>query len=50
MMQEFKQMNRLVPLTPEQIVELWSETSSSLNPEKFEKLVRAVEEAHNIKL
>lgn len=50
MMQDFKQMNRQIPLTKEQIVELWTSQASSLDPDKFEKLVRAVEEAHNIKL
>ncbi len=50
MMQDFKTMNRLMPLTQEQIIELWTSEASSLNPEQFEKLVRAVEEAHNIRL
>lgn len=50
MMQDFKQMNRLIPLTQEQVIELWTKTGSSLDPEKFEKLVRAVEVEHNIKL
>jgi hypothetical protein len=49
-MQDFKQMNRCVPLTQEQIIELWTSTGSSLNPEQFEKLVRVVEDAHSIKL
>ncbi len=50
MTQDFKTMNRLMPLTQEQIIDLWTQTGSSLNPEQFEKMVRAVEEAHNIKL
>lgn len=50
MMQDFKQMNRLIPLTKEEIIELWTSAASSLNPEQFEKMVRLIEEAHNIKL
>lgn len=50
MTEEFKQMNRCVPLSKEQIVDLWTITASSLDPAKFEALVRKIEEAHNIKL
>jgi len=50
MTEDFKPMNRCVPLSKEQIVELWTITACSLDPEKFEKLVRRIEEAHNIKL
>ena len=49
-MQDFKPMNRRLPLTEAQIIDLWTKTGSSLNPEQFEKMVRAVEEAHDIKL